>query len=71
MIDPKIAKLVKQFLAEVASVNKTWTTLQNEGVTVFLDTEGKTPYNSNGIKGINIRDITQRVTYMKETKEGK
>lgn len=70
MIDPKIAKLVKQFLAEVDSVNKTWTTLQNEGVTVFLDTEGKTPYNSNGIKAINIRDITQRVTYMKEIKEG-
>lgn len=64
MKDPKVTELVKQFNKDIAALNKTWEALQKNNVYARVNVVGTATYT--GAKYIEVTEITQSVSYMKE-----
>lgn len=64
MKDPKVLELVKRFKAEVNALNKTYVTLQNEGMYIDIGTEHHGDYTNP--KKFVIKRMTQSVEYFRE-----
>ena len=64
MKDPKVEKLVAKFKEQIAEINKTWASLQEEGMYIDIRAEGSHNYTDK--KYFAITRMTQSVEYLKE-----